>query len=88
MADDIAKKHASQVSEYLGPDLEAQLGIYLAKDIEEAILSFHHQQVKGLVEVLERYTRKFGDCGDIYSEAIEALKPYEEELARRPEKEK
>lgn len=36
---EIARKHCGHVSDYLGPDLEAQMGIYLSKDIAEAILA-------------------------------------------------
>lgn len=51
-AREIAVKHCGNVADYLGPDLESQMGIYLAEDIAKAL-----QTKQDRIEELEKSIR-------------------------------
>lgn len=50
----------------------------MAQDINTAAESWHSARVRGLVEALENYMVKFGDCGSVYAKAKESISAYRE----------
>jgi len=60
-------------------------GSSIRKDIEPYIRKMQEENanlrsdVARLVEALNRYVSKFGNCGDVYDQAKEALAPFEKE---------
>lgn len=47
----IAKHHCNQVSEYLGPDLEYQMAIYMANDFAKALADERERTARKCAEI-------------------------------------
>ena len=56
------------------PDLENEQ----AKEAYDKIMEWHKHKAQPLVDALERYMGKFGDCGATYSQTKQVLSKYKE----------